>query len=223
MTHPIAVKENAIKLRKKGYAFSEIKSRLGISKSLLSGWLRDVYLSPSAIKRLDTVVRKGRTIAGENKKAMTRLKIASYLNQATKDLSQLKLDKIHTRLVCALIYYCEGRKSYYEGVAFTNSDVRLVQVFLELFRNGFHVDEKKFRVCVHLHAYHNEKEIVSFWSRATHIPPSQFIRPYIKANTGKRIRNGYNGCVAVSYHDTDMARELLTTAEAFFKRLGPIS
>ena len=38
-------KEEAIKLRKQGFSYNEIKNKLGVPKSTLSGWFRDILLT----------------------------------------------------------------------------------------------------------------------------------------------------------------------------------
>jgi len=115
---------------------------------------------------------------------------------------------------------CEGRKNYFNGVAFTNSDPKLVTLFLKLLREGFEIDERKFRVCVHLHGYHNASNQIAFWSRITKIPREQFIKPYLKPNTANRIRQDYQGCVSVRYHSNDLVKMLLAFSESFFKEVG---
>lgn len=221
MAYPMELKEKALIYRRRGYSLNELRDMLKIPKTTLSDWLHDVPLSKSAVRRLDKVVRKGRTKAAESKKAATRRMIETYLAEAINDARELNLDQNKIRFVCALLYYCEGRKSLYDVASFTNSDASLVQTFLALLRAGFNIDESKFRVCVHLHEYHNTKSTLQFWSDITKIPLSQFIKPFRKEHTGKRIRNGYNGCAAITYMDVKIARELLTMAEAFFKHRGP--
>lgn len=221
MAYPIETREEVIKLRRKGYSLNELHDKFGVAKGRLSDWLRDVSLPPRAIKRLDHIVRKGRVKAAETNKSRTRRTIERFTSDAMLQLEGLVLDKEYIRLMCALIYYCEGRKSMYDHLSFTNSDPNLIRTFLKLFRAGFNVNENKLHVCVHLHQYHNPTTTLRFWSRLTGIPLRQFMRPYQKPNTGKRIRNGYNGCAAVSYYDVNMAREVLTLAEAFLKQSGP--
>lgn len=221
MAHSIETRNKVIQLRRKGHSLNELRERFGVAKGTLSVWLRDIPLPPAATKRLDRIVRKGRVKAAETNKNRTRRIIGQFASDATSRLDTLALSKEHVRLLCALMYYCEGRKSMYDHLSFTNSDPDLIRTFLRLFRTGFDVDESKLHVCVHVHQYHNPAATLRFWSRVTDIPLRQFMRPYRKPNTGKRKRSGYNGCAAVSYYDVDMAREILTLAAAFLKRSGP--
>ena len=45
-------KQKAIKLRDIGYSYSQIKEKIGVSKSTLSDWLRDMPLSDKRIREL---------------------------------------------------------------------------------------------------------------------------------------------------------------------------
>ena len=124
-------------------------------------------------------------------------------------------DKDFLKIILAMIYYCEGVKNTRSSLIFINSDPQLIRSFLKLLRRAFIVDESKFRVCLHLHSYHNQDKQISFWSKITHIPKGQFIKPYIKNHTGIRKREGYQGCASIRYHDTNLSRQLLMMAKAF--------
>ena len=89
-----------------------------------------------------------------------------------------------------------------------NSDPQMIRTFLMLFRASFTLDEKKFRVCVHLHEYHKKDEILQFWSEVTHIPLAQFTKPYLKPHTKNVIRNDYKGCMRVSYYDNRILEKI---------------
>ena len=84
------------------------------------------------------------------------------------------------------------------------------------------MDSSKFRVCVHLHKYHNKDKEINFWSEITGIPKNQFINPYLKLNGGKRIKINYHGCVSIYYYSNDTARKLLANAMAFLSKFSKI-
>jgi hypothetical protein len=114
-----------------------------------------------------------------------------------------------------MIYWCEGGKNAKYGVAFTNSDPKLVRTFLTLLRENFNLDERKFHPGIHLHSYHSPGTQLDFWSKVTDIDKQQFIKPYLKPNTGKRIRKNYQGCISLRYASNDLARQLMAIAKAY--------
>lgn len=219
MAYPIQIKEKAVTLRKKGCSYNEINRKLRISKGTLSKWLSEIHLSKKARMILENKQIKGSMIAGENKKRKTKLLIQEYLKEGNKTVNHANFNNDTLQVICALLYWCEGIKRS-STLMFTNSDPELVRTFLRLLRKTLDIDETKFRVCVHLHSYHNASKEQKFWSDITNIPLNQFTKPYQKKHGGKRVRKGYNGCASIRYHDVVLHRKLLTTSEAFFKKMG---
>lgn len=215
-----SLKERAIRLRKQGFSYSQIQARLQVSRSSLSLWLRHVPLSSQAQQILNRHVREHYNLHGQERQERTRLVLEKYLTEARADLGNISVTSALARVLVSLLHYCEGEKTY-KGVYFTNSDTDLVSLFLRLFRKAFSLDERKFRVCMHLHSYHNEKKLKEYWSHNTAIPQSQFIKSFRKQEGGKTRKEGYNGCVSIRYHDAAVAKDLLMTARAVFEMMGP--
>lgn len=208
-----------ISLRKNGYSLSEISKRLNISQSTASLWCRGIVLSKSANER---IARK--SIRGTSKGLQTikrnRETIRNELISKAKNIYfQIKFDDNVNRLLCSIMYICEGTTDVKSGPTFTNSDPYLVKLYLHLLRCSFNLDEKKFRVCVHLHRYHNTEEQLMFWSKICGIPLSQFMKPYKKENTGKRRRENYQGCVSIRYYNSKIARELRNLYEIYLNNM----
>jgi hypothetical protein len=123
----------------------------------------------------------------------------------------------HAKGICALLYGCEGTKNDTRA-AFINSDPDLIRFFLSLFRKAFPVDEKKFRVQMYLHGYHDEKQQLRFWAGVTGIHEEQFSKTFQKKNGEKNIREGYQGCISVRYNSADVQRELVSVYREILKR-----
>ena len=210
----------AIELRKRGHSLNEIVKVLDVSKSSASLWVSDVVLSKKAEKILLSKSTAGQLASQKAIKAKTVIKDQLASNAANLVLSNLILSKEYAKLLCAMIYYCEGRKSVREGMSFTNSDPGLISIFLRLFRGAFELYEEKFRVCVHLHSYHDPKKQLKFWSKTTNIPLRQFIKPYLKPSSGMYKKEGYPGCINVRYGDVRISRELRAIALRFMKNMG---
>lgn len=205
---PIEVKEKAISLRKKGYSLKEISLKLKISKSTASGWLSNIDLDDKARFRL-----KNRGILGQYKsiivKRKKRLKLlATFKLGAKEEIKRTTKTKEFYRIMAAVMFWCEGNKDFNGGVRFTNSDPEMIGTFMRFLRKGFTIDERKFRALVHLHEYHDKQKQLEFWSRVTKLPLTQFNRSYLKPHTGKRIKEGYQGCVAIYYNDVSVSRML---------------
>jgi transposase-like protein len=218
MQRKVLEKIQAIKLRKQGRSVPEIANELGVAKSSVSTWVRNVELSQSAKRTLLTKITAGQLAGGRRRHEQTLGVEAHHYQTALVQLSSLTINKVHQQLLCALIYWCEGAKNV-NNVDFTNADPKLITTFLHLFRATFLLDESKFRVSLHIHSYHDSKKQIAFWSKVTGIPQAQFNKPYQKANTGIQVRENYQGCISVRYHSADTARQLIATAKAAFDTL----
>ncbi|OGI65252.1 hypothetical protein A3A95_03610 [Candidatus Nomurabacteria bacterium RIFCSPLOWO2_01_FULL_39_18] len=208
----------AKKLRIKGYSVKELHQILGVSKSTVSGWIQGVKLSEKAQMRLRKNYTNGQLASQKTIKEKTHQKNIIADNFAREILSKMNYTTADLALLCSMIYFCEGNKSLKSLVTFTNSDPDLITTFIFLFRNSFKLDESKFRVLMHLHKYHNEKTEKDFWSKITKIPQNQFNKTYLKQNSGKYKKEGYQGCIKIYYGDVSIARKLRSIAKMFMER-----
>lgn len=212
-------KAKAIELRMEGHSLSEISDLLGVSKSSASIWLRDIKLSEEAKACILQKRSDGRTRASNTHRGRTDQRIQAARNYAEGTLEGVQLNPDTSRLLCSLLYWCEGAKIRRSNTfSFTNSDPLLVATFMRLFRAGFPIDERKLRLNIHVHDYHNPEEQLRFWSRIATIPLEQCHKPYQKPHTAKRTREGYQGCASIRYHDTDLARRLELIAVVFLEK-----
>jgi predicted transcriptional regulator len=208
MSHSLEIKDIAIKLRHKGFSLNEISSKLNISKSTSSLWLKTIVLNNQAQLRL-----KKKQILGQYKSMQIakekRTKRRNLIDLATKvTVSKIPKSKEIFKLITSILFWTEGGKSTDSYVYFMNSDSKMIKLFVYLLRNSFELEESKFRVMMHIHEYHNENKQVKYWSKLTGIPASQFSKSYLKPHTGKRIRANYQGCTRIRYYDTKIALEL---------------
>lgn len=211
-------KEESIKLRKRGYSLKEISKRLNISQSTASIWLRDLKLPLSALKKLSKKTVNGRKLASAARRNETQTALTNAANLAQITKRQAKYDIADLKIMCAMIYWCEGSKTINDSaLVFTNSDPDLMAFFLMILRKTFEIDEDKFRVLVHLHHYHDQDKQLRFWSKVTNIQRSQFLKPYKKGSTGKYKKMNYEGCVSLRYHDVKIAREIQALARIVMK------
>lgn len=216
MSYQFNIKLEAIQLRKHGFSLTEISERLKIAKSTASAWLYAVELSPIAQKRLEE-----KRILGQYKSILRKKQareILKKVNEAKANvmLKKYQLPKEFLKLCCALVWWCEGNKTT-TFIRFTSSDSSLIKNFLFLLRNSFELDESKFRGLIHLHNYHKDLVRKKFWADVTKIPLNQFNKSYQKANTGIRTKDGYPGCIAITYYDARIAKELEAIYNVFSK------
>lgn len=219
MSYSIKFKKRAINLRKRGFSLKEISKKLSIAKSTASEWVSEIELSPTAQNRLAK-----KQILGQYKTVLIKRQLRDLQNKRLEKnsleiLKGIILSKDLAKVLCALLWWCEGNKIT-SFVRFTNSDPTLIKNFLFLLRFGFKIDEEKFRALVHIHSYHNDDVQRKFWSTITRISLIQFNKSYKKLNSGIRIQENYPGCIAITYYDAKVAKELKAIYNAFSQYRG---
>lgn len=193
-------------LRKQGYSFKEIGLKLNVSKSTASLWTRGEHLSSGAINRIRSL-----QIDGGLKGVLTKRNNYNKLRQNISDNCTVlnnknKYSSDDYKIFLALLYWGEGSKSG-SRLVFTNSDELMIKTYLSLLRRSFVIDNKKFRVCLHLHDYHPREAMLYFWSKLTAIPKNQFY-VYNKPHTGKNRKINYKGCLSIRYGDSRILKEV---------------
>jgi len=169
---------------------ADIAAALGVSKSSVSLWVRDVPFTPS----------KRRT--GPKRSAHPAR--AAKLRQI-EELDALGLCRIGTLsddafLVAGTALYAgEGSKS--DGkVVFANTDAQMIAFFCSWLRHFFDVDESRLRVSVYLHEGLDLGSAEEHWSVVTGVPRTQFRAPYrAAANATIRTTKHQYGCAYVVY------------------------
>lgn len=208
----------AMILRKEGYSYKEISTKLKIAKSGAYLWCNQVKLNEKAKKRISGRMAIGIKKAKEVLKAKKEKILKKISNDSDDYLLLTKSNKEINKLLCSFLFWGEGEKNR-NAVVFVNSDPIMIKCFLNLLRSSFVLDESKFRGLVHVHEYHNDNEIKKYWSGITNIPLKQFSKSYLKPHTGKNSRKGYKGTISIRYYDYKIALELGFIYNRFAERL----
>jgi hypothetical protein len=205
--HADGVRNQARELRRSGLSIEQIGARLAVPRGTVYSWAGGVKLGPKA---LELVAR--RKLFGikqtkwywqqkSRKEDLDRRKMVSRWLKNVPRCPEL------ARIYAALLFWAEGSKKL-SRINFSNSDPEMISYFLELLRQGFKIDETKFRVLLQLHEYHDGQERQLFWTRITKIPAQRFLKTYWKPHTGKRIRKDYPGTCDLYYYDANLAKTL---------------
>ncbi|MEK7122981.1 MAG: hypothetical protein AAB855_03945, partial [Patescibacteria group bacterium] len=220
MAHPANIKKKAIQLRKRGVSIPRIAKQLSIAKSTASNWVSPVPLPELLTRHLSENIRKANERGREVMRVRRMLENQKQQKSADAFIASVerKFDKNFWKLCAAILFWCEGSKRHLSSIGFINSDPQMIRMFLHAFRGAFELDEKKFRIVLHLHDYHEEEKQKEYWSRVTNIPYTQFTKSYRKPNTQIRKRDGYQGCVSLKYFDARLAKNLDALYHAFAKK-----
>ena len=103
---------------------------------------------------------------------------------------------------------------------FTNSDPKIIAGWLTLLRSLFEIEERKLRGQVLLNHRMDEGDCCEFWTGITKIPLTQFHKSQIDERTGKRQREGYQGVFRVTYHSSEIRRQIGALGFAILRELN---
>ena len=171
-------KQKALKLRKLGKSYSQIKKVLRISKSTLSSWLKNYPLPPEKIREL----RDWNHIRIEHYRE-TRSKTREALLKQIYDEEKEKILPFSDRDIFfsgLFLYLGEGGKTKPFELSLSNTDPALIKFFIYWLTKNLGAPKKKLKIKLHLYRDMNIKKEISFWSKILHISKSQFKKPYVK-------------------------------------------
>jgi hypothetical protein len=202
----LAERQQARQLRRAGLPLAEIAGRLGVSKSSVSLWVRDVEFEP--VRRVTRVRRRGPSALQRRRQA----EIDRLLAEGRARIGRLSDREF---LVAGVALYA-GEGSKQDGrVRFVNSDPRMVVFFCSWLRHFYEVDESRLRLVLYLHQGLDLSASMAYWSTLTGIPESQFTKPY-RAVPDPSIRHAkhVHGCVTVGYSCSATHRSIMGLVSA---------
>ncbi|MBU1045954.1 hypothetical protein KJ616_02430 [Patescibacteria group bacterium] len=112
-----------------------------------------------------------------------------------------------------MLYWAEGAKPNAAKRSWTvdlaNSDPRMIMLFLRFLRTICRVDKKRLRVFLYCYANQNIDSLKQYWHNITHIPLSQFTKPYVRKDfiqekTGKMP----HGLIHIRYNDKKLILQI---------------
>jgi hypothetical protein len=198
----LAEQQQARQLRRAGLPLAEIAARLGVSKSSVSVWVRDVEFAAP--------VRPPPRGRRREPNALQRRKQAEV--ERLVEEGRVRVGRLSERefLVAGVALYAgEGSKRDGE-LRFSNSDPRMIVFYCAWLRQFFEIDESRLRVRLYLHEGLDLTATVAYWSAMTEIPASQFGKPY-RAVPDPSIRGTkhVHGCVSIGYSCSATHRSIM--------------
>ena len=190
------VKDQAILLRRSGHSYGEIKNKLGISKSTLSYWLKNVPLSSEQRERFYTKQVQILSMGPQSQKERRKIEIDKIINEASLEIKfPLSLDSY--RLTGAFLYWAEGSKKSGRW-QITNSDPYIILFMVKWLKDIFDIHPASLKAWLNIYPQQDDLEIKRFWSDLTGLPLENFGKSYIKPlSSGYKKNNLYYGTIRI--------------------------
>lgn len=203
----------ALELRKKGWSYSAIKTKLGIAKSTASAWLNEYPLSHDQLAKLqfnnEHRIEAYRETMAKKKQALLNNSIAEQ-EQIIGNLTEQEL------YVAGLaLYWGEGGKTRYSTLTFANTDPRMIKFFLTWLLKAMHYPFDRIRIKMQLYKDMSIVDEMRYWQRVTGLGADQFKRPYIKETTlrGLTYKNRGHGTCNIIASGLKFARPVFAGME----------
>lgn len=223
MVQKEAEKRKAIVLRRKGLSYREVLSQVPVAKSTLSLWFRDVGLSKRqkqhlTQKRLEAAMRGA---AKRREQRITATRLSERLAQ--EEFSRIKNRRLW--LAGVMLYWAEGSKqktnNVSQGVKFSNSDTRMVRLFLCWLEMIGNVPPENIKCELYIHRSGNVVKAKRYWNQ--HLAPLKIEATYFKTNkvsTNRKNTGGaYNGLVTVRVRrSTNLNRKIDAWISLFLRQ-----
>jgi len=187
----INIKQEAINLREKGDSYSMIASKLQLSKSTLSDWLKEIPYKPNhkVIKRIGLA----RIKSAQSKHNLKMVNILEARKIAKSEIGNLT--KRDLLMLGIGLYWGEGSKSN-EIIRFVNSDPSVIKIAVEWFERICEIKKNNFAPRIHIYPDSDVKNSIKYWSGITGVSQEQFKKTQIdrrKDKSGKKKHKLPNG------------------------------
>lgn len=222
-------KDQAIKLREKGFSYSEILKKVPVAKSTLSLWLRSIGLAKKQKQRL-TKKRLAAALRGAMKRKNQRIAITKEIkNKAGNELGKISHRELW--LIGIALYWGEGHKERLRGslTQIGNSDPKLIKLFLKWLQEISNIPKKDihFRIFLHETAKDKLDEVQKHWVKVTGFSINDFQKIDWKKNKinthRKNIGKNYYGLLRIIVRrSTNLNRKIQGWIDGICKNCGVV-
>lgn len=204
-------KKTAIDLRKQGFSYSEIQKIVPVAKATLSGWFKDLPLTPEESSHLARTA-KTKIEEGRNK-AITMARKNRLVKEEQAQIVAEKLFELHRHtpdfLIGLSLFWAEG-SHFSPTLEFTNSDPEMVRFMHVWFRKYLLVRENELHFRLHIQDVYKDAALEQFWAghlkvsvadiKTTVFPPRSFPAP---------LMTSYKGCMKIYANRIEYVRIIL--------------
>jgi hypothetical protein len=192
------LRAKARELRKAGRTYDEIVAELGVAKSSVSLWVRDL---PKPTRSPEEMRRMSEARWGPYREEAEAVRRATHVG-AKNEIGQLTDRELF--LLGVGLYWAEGAKSksyaLREQVVFINSDPGVIRVFLAWLRL-LEVEHEQLRFRVMIHESADVAAAERYWAEQVGIDVSGLAKTTLKKHNPKTMRKNtgeaYRGCLIV--------------------------
>jgi DNA-binding transcriptional regulator GbsR (MarR family) len=209
-------RRRARNLRRRGLSVKEIERQVGVSRSSVSLWVRDIHLEDAQRRRLERKTNSGQLRAAARKARVARSVRSAYQEEGRR----LARARGPSDAAGCMLYWAEGAKGR-NSVQMSNSDPALLSFFADFLREHFEVRDDTFRAYCNLFADHLERqrEIEQFWLATLNLPEEclrkSIVNAYSKYSLKKRANKLPYGTCRLAVHRTRIVQTIYGSIQEY--------
>jgi hypothetical protein len=213
-------KDPAVSLRRNGKSIKYIEKKLGIPRSTLSGWFKNIKLTDSQKLNLNKQSRlgliKARKVAINWHHNERKKRIETAHIEAINTLDHVDFKNGHIQeLALAMLYLGEGSKT--QQTSLGNSNPLILNLFIKSIRKLFNVSDNDFRCELHLRNDQDAGQAIRFWSESLNLRIDQFRAVKDKRIVKSKTYSDYRGVCVARCGRIAIQRQLVHLGEEFCK------
>lgn len=206
------MQEARILRQRDGLPIREIAEKLGVAKSSVSLWVRDIELSEQQKQSLleKNPAYNRQLEGGKVKKEIYRKERTAYQQEGR---GLVRERSFQTMLAfCAGLYWGEGGKNR-NVLTVTNTDPQLLSIFTSFLKDHFDIQPKQITLSIQLQAS-NEKtieEVEQYWLNILNLPTSSLRKSIRKASPTriwKKNSKYPNGICRITVCNTGLVQKI---------------
>jgi len=192
-------------------SIKEIERILGVSRSSVSLWVRDIELTPDQHAAL---LARNPSFNGQLKGSSVNRERARLRRRHYQLDGRRRMRKMDPLFVAGcMLYWAEGSKKR-TAAEFSNSDPEVIRFFAQFLWTCFGVPSGRMRICCHLFADHvaRQREIEQFWLDIAGLPQSclrkSMVNHYSRSSQRKRTNRLPYGTCKLVVHSTEVVQQI---------------
>ncbi len=219
------LKVTAVALRKAGLSINDIEKKLGIPRSTLSGWFKNVVMDDTHIARLqknkEEAWARARINSVISHRAQKAARIANAQAEAQKVINRLDFSNDLLDIAFAMLYLGEGAKS--GGTSIASSDPKILRFVLTALDRVYVLKREVIRCELHLRMDQDSDELKQYWSQVLRIPLENFkYAAYDKRSEGRPTYPHYNGVCVLQCGNVAIQRKLISLYNLFCEKVASL-
>lgn len=213
-------REIAIKMRREGKSYNEIKEKMNISKSTLSAWLSPEDWSQNITQALTKEALNKSII---NLQTLNKIR-GKHLEKIYAEAEQEAIDEFHRLkyhplfIAGLMLYWGEGDKVTKYFVRITNTDPLIIKIFANFLIHICGIEKSKISCGLLLYPDLIETDCKKYWVEKSGIEGIKFHKSQIIHGKHKTNRLPYGVCM-LAISSTYFKKKMLTWVRLFGEEL----